>query len=414
MKLLSRFSICLCFLFYAHLALALDEIEVVTLNQYLGADLAPVLAASPEEFNEALVGVLQKVSASDFKARALEQARMIAKRSPEIIGLQEVWDLTCIDLDPRPEFGCDDPSIANAFVDHLDLTLVALNNTPEVRRKKGISYEVAAIVKNLDLAKVTVPGLPFSGIPFCIKCLNAIPNAILVAVDRDVILARRDVQVAKVDWSDDESLGLCTKPSVDGCNYQVVASSNTPAGPLAIERGFVAVDATIGNKVYRIVNTHFEVKGEDVGMPEFTFYQAAQADELLQTLDITTPTDYLMVLGDMNSSLEQMDIPGVFPPLFVTGITTPYHQFVDSGYHDVWELRPGKASGYTCCQQEDLASKKSMLTERIDMIFTREIPKKVKQARVLGDKVTTKTNPPGLGLGLWSTDHGGIAAKIQF
>ncbi|MDO9167571.1 MAG: hypothetical protein Q7U18_00525 [Methylobacter sp.] len=412
MKLLSRFSICLCFLFYAHLALALDEIEVVTLNQYLGADLAPVLAASPEEFNEALVGVLQKVSASDFKARALEQARMIAKRSPEIIGLQEVWDLTCIDLDPRPEFGCDDPSIANAFVDHLDLTLAALNNTPEVRRKKGISYEVAATVKNLDLEKVTVPGLPFSGIPFCIKCLNAIPNAILVAVDRDVILARRDVQVAKVDWSAYESFGLCTKPSVDGCNYQVVAAVDSLG--IAIERGFVAVDVTMGNKVYRIVNTHFEVKGEDVGMPEFTFYQAAQADELLQTLDMTTPTDYLMVLGDMNSSPEQTDIPGVFPPPFVTGITTPYHQFVDSGYHDVWELRPGKASGYTCCQNEDLDSKKSLLTERIDMIFTREMPKKVKQARVLGDKVSTKTNPPGLGLGLWSTDHGGIAAKIQF
>lgn len=319
MKQLSRFSICLCFLFYAHLALALDEIEVVTLNQYLGADLAPVLAAEPEAFNDALVGVLQKVSASDFKARVLEQARMIAKRSPQIIGLQEVWDLTCIDPDPRPEFGCDDPSIANAFDDHLDLTLAALNNTPEALRKKGINYEVAATVKNLDVV------IPFN--------ING-KDVYLVAVDRDVILARLDVQVAKVDWSAYQSFGLCTKPSVDGCNYQVVAPVESLG--IDIERGFVAVDATIGNKVYRIVNTHFEVKGEDVGMPEFTFYQAAQADELLQTLDMTTPTDYLMVLGDMNSSPEQMDIPGVFPPLFVTGITTPYHQFVDSGYHDVW------------------------------------------------------------------------------
>jgi len=395
MKQASRFSICLCFLFYAHLALALDEIEVVTLNQYLGADLTPVLAAEPEAFNDALVGVLQKVSASDFKARVLEQARMMAKRSPQIIGLQEVWDLKCIDPDPRPEFGCDDPSIANAFDDHLDLTLAALNNTPEVRRKKGINYEAAATVKNLDVV------IPFN--------ING-KDVYLVAVDRDVILARQDVEIAKVDWSAYQSFGLCTKPSVDGCNYQVVAPVESLG--IDIERGFVAVDATIGNKVYRIVNTHFEVKGEDVGMPEFTFYQAAQADELLQTLDMTTSTDYLMVLGDMNSSPEQMDIPGVFPPLFLTGITTPYHQFVDSGYHDVWELRPGRVSGYTCCQNEDLDSKKSLLTERIDMIFTREMPKKVKQARVLGDKVSTKTNPPGLGL--WSTDHGGIAAKIQF
>lgn len=338
---------------------------------------------------------MQKVSASDFKARVLEQARMIAKRSPEIIGLQEVWNLKCIDLDPRPEFGCDDPSIANAFDDHLDLTLAALNNTPEVRRKKGISYEVAATVKNLDAV------IPFN--------ING-KDVYLVAVDRDVILARRDVQVAKVDWSAYQSLGLCAKPSIDGCNYQVVASVESLG--IDIERGFVAVDATIGNRVYRIVNTHFEVKGEDVGMPEFTFYQAAQADELRQTLDMTTPTDYLIVLGDMNSSPEQTGIPGVFPPPFATGITTPYHQFEDSGYHDVWELRSGKVLGYTCCQNEDLDSKKSLLTERIDMIFTREMPKKVKQARVLDDKVSTKTNPPGLGL--WSTDHGGIAAELQF
>ncbi|MDO9422739.1 MAG: hypothetical protein Q7T40_00910 [Methylobacter sp.] len=319
---------------------------------------------------------------------------MIAKRSPQIIGLQEVWDLKCIDLDPQPEFGCDDPSIANAFDDHLDLTLAALNNTREVLSKKGINYEVAATVKNLDAV------IPFN--------ING-KDAYLVAVDRDVILARRDVEIAKVDWSAYQSLGLCAKPSVDGCHYQVVVSVESLG--IDIERGFVAVDATIGNRVYRIVNTHFEVKGEDVGMPEFTFYQAAQADELRQTLDMTTPTDYLIVLGDMNSSPEQVDISDVSSP-FATGVTTPYRQFEDNGYHDVWKLRPGKVPGYTCCQNEDLDSKKSLLTERIDMIFTREMPKKVKQARVLGDKVSTKTNPPGLGL--WSTDHGGIAAELQF
>ena len=403
MKRLSRFSICIYFLFSTNHALALDEIEVVTLNQYLGADLTPVLNASPEEFNDALVGVLQQAAASDFVARALEQARMIVKRSPEIIGLQEVWTLSCIDLTP-PEsgYGCDDPSISNAFVDHLQLTLEALS-------KNGVDYLPAAIVKNLDLSIVTLPGLPFSGIPFNING----SDAILVAVDRDVILSRLDVEVTKVDWSVYEPFGLCLKPSLDGCNYQVVAFANTPVGPLAIERGFVAVDASVGGQDYRIVNTHFEVKGEVIGLPEFTFYQAAQAYELLETIDVTTPPELsLIVLGDMNSSPEQVDIPGVFPAPFVTGITTPYHQFADSGFHDVWELRPGKVPGYTCCQAEDLVSRQALMMERIDMIFTWDMPEKVKQTRVLGDKVSTKTNPPGLGL--WSTDHGGIATVLQF
>ena len=396
-KRLSRFLICMCILFSTNQVLAIDEIDVVTLNQYLGADLTPVLSADPGDFNAALVDVLQQAAASDFAARALEQARMIAKRSPEIIGLQEVWVLSCVDLAiPEPGSGCDDPSIANAFVDHLQLTLEALN-------QNGVDYIPAAIVKNLDLGKVTVPNLPLSGIPFNING----SDAMLIATDRDVILSRQDVEVTVVDWSVYKTGGLCIKPSMDGCNYQIVASADTPVGPLAIERGFVAVDAKIRGKGYRIVNTHLEVKGEDIGLPEFTYFQAAQAYELLETIYFTTPDDLsLIVLWDINSSPEQADITGI------TTIITPYHQFVDSGFYDVWELRPGKVPGYTCCQAEDLVSRQSLLTERIDMIFTWDMPEKAKQVRVLGDKVSTKTNPPGLGL--WSTDHGGIAAVLQF
>jgi hypothetical protein len=46
------------------------------------------------------------------------------------------------------------------------------------------------------------------------------------------------------------------------------------------------------------------------------------------------------------------------------------------------------------------------------MIFTMESPEKIKQARVLGDKVATKTPPHGRGL--WASDHGSVAATIEF
>jgi endonuclease/exonuclease/phosphatase family metal-dependent hydrolase len=380
-------SFCLCFIFSTHQAFASDEIEVATLNQYIGADLSAVFNASSEDaFNDALVSVLQQIAASDFPARALEQGQMLAKRSPDIIGLQEVLDLSCLGD------GCDDPSIAKAFVDNLPLTLDALS-------KHGVTYLPAAIVKNFDL-----PGIPFN--------ING-SAAFLFAVDRDVLLSREDVAVTKVDWSVYGVPGLCPKPSLDGCNYQTVTSATTPFGPLAIERGFVAVDATVGNRVYRIFNTHFEISGVDAGVPEFTFFQAAQAYELIQTISASTPPDVsVIVLGDMNSSPEHADIGGTFPAPFGTGIITPYHQFLASAFYDVWELRPGKVKGYTCCQQEDLGSQQALLTERIDMVFTWDMPDKVHQVRVLGDKVSTKTNPPGLGL--WSTDHGGMAALLQF
>jgi len=355
--------------------------------------LSAVFNATPETFNDELVNVLQQIAASDFPARALKQGQMLAKRAPHIIGLQEVSSLHCLDLAPAaPGQGCDDPSIAKAFVDYLELTRSALN-------EKGVMYKVAATVINLDLNKVILPNLP-PGIPFII---HGHP-AILVAVDRDVLLSREDVAVTPVNWSAYGTPGLCPKPSREGCNFQTVASADTPIGPLALERGFVAVDARIGNRMYRIFNTHLEISGVDAGDPAFSFFQAAQANELIQIISASTPFDVsVIVLGDMNSSPDHADIPGII---------TPYHQFLASAFYDVWELRPGKVKGYTCCQQEDLGSQQALLTERIDMIFSWDRPDKVHQVRVLGDKVSTKTHPPGLGL--WSTDHGGIAALLQF
>jgi hypothetical protein len=69
-------------------------------------------------------------------------------------------------------------------------------------------------------------------------------------------------------------------------------------------------------------------------------------------------------------------------------------------------------AGFTCCQLEDLSNHKSILNQRIDMIFSLESPVKIKQARVLGDVVATKTPPPGQGL--WASDHGSVAATIEF
>lgn len=365
------------------------RVEIMSYNQYLGADLLPLFAGEPEEFNAALLGVLRQVADNKFPERARAQARVIMKRKPLLIGLQEVWSFACVEVQPGGE-ACQDPSIAGAFVDQLDETLSALE-------EQGGNYRAVAVVTNLNQ---TAPGIPFSvddSAPF--------PQAFLQFKDRDVILAQEDVAATPVDYTGFGSLGICLKPSSDGCNFQTVASTDTPFGSLAIERGFVAVDAIVGEQTFRFTNTHLEVEqlGDD---PASAFFQAAQAKELIDTLMITTPPqNTLLLVGDINSSPDAEPVPGLpFPP--------PYQQFLSAGYTDIWNLRPGNSEGYTCCQAADLSNRKSELGQRYDVLFALFPPDRAKKVRVLGAKVSDRLQPPGQGL--WPSDHAAVGAELQY
>jgi hypothetical protein len=68
--------------------------------------------------------------------------------------------------------------------------------------------------------------------------------------------------------------------------------------------------------------------------------------------------------------------------------------------------------GFSCCQAEDLLNRKSELYERVDLIFSLAPPRKVQDARLLGESVSDKTPPPGRGL--WPSDHASVAARLQY
>jgi len=334
-----------------------EEFRVMTRNLYLGAEIQSLAKAeSVEEFIAGVEAALDQIEANDFPARAEALAAEIVEKRPHLVGLQEVYDFTVNGSNKPPRF--------SNYLTELMFQLEA----------QGAAYVVAATVTNLN---ITVP----------------LPEGVVSVTDRDVILARADVETTAVDLS---LLPFC-QSSEDGCNYNVVAEAETPVGKIAFERGYVAVDTDYE----RFFNTHLEVRDPDPGNPLSPLVQRYQASELIAAIDavnlISPPPGPVIVVGDINSSPEDQDT--------IAGYESPYMQFTE-GYFDAWNLRPGKPKGFTCCYGEDL-SEKASLYERIDMIFTSLEPYRVK-ANVVGNNKSDRTSS-----GLWPSDHAGVVGRLE-
>jgi hypothetical protein len=414
------------------------QIDVMTQNQYLGADLVPVVEAgaavlpcdevpetsppscsAPEviasqmAFNAALLNALGMVAANLPEQRYVALARDISGRRPHVVGLQEVFEFSCTPFPPGvpnvpPGDGCAYGPIAGAFSDHLQGTLDAL----------GGKYLAKAIVKNLD---VTLPIVTPAG------------GAYVHVVDRDVILVRSDLDAgaAVVPFYLSCPTTGPSRASIDGCNYDFVATTSIGGNPLRIERGFVGIDLAVGGSRYRVVNTHLEVREPDGSNPYSRIVQSAQAYELINVA-MAFPRELdrkLIVVGDINSDPRDQILPVPealqltygLPPVIVP----PYRLFTapplagGGGFTDAWTMRPGAATGQgapliglSCCQDEDLGNRHSALYERIDMVFSLTKPSKVMGARLLGETTSSKTWPPGHGL--WPSDHAAVAATLRY
>ena len=121
------------------------DIVVMTQNQYLGAELTPIIAAEdPATANAAMITALTALSNNNYLERVEALAGSIRGKKPHLVALQEVYAFHC-----HNPFGTEVPLgrdacelFPNAFNDHLAETMAAL----------GDKYEVAAVVQNITLA----------------------------------------------------------------------------------------------------------------------------------------------------------------------------------------------------------------------------------------------------------------------
>ena len=332
--------------------------KVMTLNLYVGADLA---SFDPES-------ILETIVATNYRERAVSIADEIGDRNPDLIGLQEVSDLS---VTFSSDGTCDPnklgpPVAGTPQDDYLDILLGAL-------KAEGESYVVASEVTN---AKVS---LPFQIIPGVIACGNL--------TDRDVILARTETTRT---WNPRSG------------NYAVNFTLPLPSEehPTTFTRGWTMVDATVRGSTFTFANTHLEVEPDRKTGAGFCTAETApipcqipQAQELAGVLAKTAhPT---ILVGDFNAA------PG----------TTAYGIIAGAGFEDAWNIRLFNISQQenTCCQAERLLNVSSTLNQRIDIVFIRAAGDPVSLATVVFDQSWEKTPS-----GLWPTDHGSVVARLLY
>lgn len=330
-------------------------LTVMTWNVYYGTDPSPLLVVTdPSNLPEAAVPVWAQAQFTDFPARAGALARAIAAKRPDLVGVQEAALY-------RVQFPSD-------FFERLKVGIVAPNATTvqwdflkllkDSLAARGLHYDVAI---NDSTTDVEVPVATDSGL------LD------VRLTDRDAVLAREGVSIANAKAD--------------------TFSASAAFGLGSVKEGWASVEATLGGRVYRFVSTHLEIK-------EFGPIQGMQAQELAGLLaSETRPT---IVVGDFNSERNGQD---PFAPSY--GIMT------EAGFADSWLRGGGSPPGLTCCQNDSVSNKLSTFNQRVDFIFTRNMPSTtpagslVLARSVVGDQRGDRTKS-----GLWPSDHGGVVATF--
>lgn len=325
------------------------QFKVMTRNLYLGANIELLATAqTPQDVPALAARLYTTVQATDFPDRAKAIADEIQASNPALVGLQEV---SLFRTQSPSDFSSNPvPNAQTVTYDFLAILLTELQS-------RGLNYRAAATVQNAD---AEVPAA-LAG--------NATDLTDVRLTDRDVILARGDVQIANV---------------VTG-NY--VYAQEVPVGGASIRflRGYTKVDATADGARFTFVNTHLET------LRPGNENQAAELAALVATYDKP-----LIVVGDLNTG------PGA--------ATNGYGAIVNAttGLADAWTT-VGTGNGFTCCFSETLMDTNTdALDERIDLVLYAGDNTNPQSAEVVGVLLEDRT-----AAGLWPSDHGGLVVEFR-
>ncbi len=316
------------------------DVTVMSRNIYLGADiiglvLAPDLPAFKVEAEE----MYGTVKATNFPARAVGLAAEIKANKPDLVGLQEAatW---------RTGPAGDPAAATKVDYDFTKLLLAAL-------KKQGQTYSILVDQTEFDFEAPTV-------------------TQDVRLTMHDVILVRSGSKI---------KIGKTSK-----ARFKTFAEFETEAGLAKSYRGWTAVDASIGGRAFKFVNTHLEAYGDPT--------RESQAKELYAAGGpLSSKTKPAILLGDLNSD-----------PTAGDASADAYKVFTGAGMKDVFGTKRVRTFG----MDEKLIDPKPTSNDWIDHIFYS--PSKnfsVVSKGIVGTKPFRKAAP------LWASDHMGVVAKLR-
>jgi len=340
-------------------------VAVMTRNLYLGADVAPVVAAivAPDATPESIIAAVSefwgKVKFTDFPARAEGIAREVAAAQPDLIGLQEaeLW---------RSQTPAEAGNAQHVEYDFVRILLEALES-------RGLHYTAVAEEQGFD---IELPGFlspEDAGLGLV---------SFIRLTEREVILARADLKTSELKLSNSQS-------------GHFVTNVEFPDQGFVVLRGWASVDAKVRGKSFRFVTTHLEADNEGV--------REAQAGEILS--------------GPANTSLPVVLVADANSNANGDPTSPAYDAFIDAGFTDAWfEVHPG-VSVSTCCADELLLSSELPVASdnegRIDLVLYRGARDfSTLGVALLGKDAATDRIFNGVSL-IWPSDHAGVTASLR-
>jgi Endonuclease/Exonuclease/phosphatase family len=337
------------------------KITVMTRNLFLGADLSPAIGAPSLAAAIDGAGVIwNELQRTKFAERAVPLAREIKRSKADLVGLQEValWRTqTPSDLGAPPQ----NPNGKRAT--HVEQDFLAM--LKREMKKIHAGYRVVVVQREFDSElPVDQDGSDATGDPL----FGAEFDARLTM--RDVILVRRASKV---------KLGKKRRG-----HYSTRFEPNVGGIVIPVDRGWASVEARLGKKRFRFVDTHLEAFGD----PKI---REAQAKELTRG-PLKTKRQVILV-GDLNSGVARHHEPEQ------PGDDLAFRALAAFGMHDNGAVQ-------SCCYP-DLFDPNGVFDHTVDHVLTKRALKTVRSF-VTGHNPSQRTPS-----GLWPSDHGGVVSTLR-